>query len=81
MAYDVSNFLTYMQRREGAKRGDRMMRYFAGLTGIVLIGLPLRHLLGNAYFKGMSAYRYEVYAIRDGLYYSHFRTGQKSIKA
>lgn len=58
-----------------------MMRYMAGLTGIVLLGLPLRHLIGNAYFKGMSAYRYEVYAIRDGVYYSHFRTGQKSIKA
>jgi len=29
----------------------------------------------------MSAYRYEVYAVRDGVYYSHFRKGQKSIKA
>lgn len=75
MAYDVSNFISYMQRREGGKKADRMVRYYAAFSAIILLGAPLRHLIGKAYFKGMSSYRYEVYAIRDGVYYSHFRTG------
>lgn len=26
MAYDVANFISYMQRRDGGKRGDRILR-------------------------------------------------------
>lgn len=58
-----------------------MTRMYAIVTGCLILGAPLRHLIGKAYFKGLSSYRYEVYAIRDGVYYSHFRSGQKSIKA
>lgn len=48
---------------------------YAIATAGILLGFPLRHLIGKAYFKGLSSYRYEAYAIRDGVYYSHFRTG------
>lgn len=75
MAYDVSNFISYMQRREGGKRADRMMRLYAIIFGGLIIAIPLKSILGTGYFRALTSYRYELYAIRDGVYYSHFRTG------
>ena len=81
MAYDVANFIQYMQRRSGGKYPDRAMRQMIVTIAIVALALPLKQLLQAGYFKGMLTYRQEVYAVRDGIYYSHFRGGQKSIKA
>jgi len=80
MAYDVTNFISYMQRRVGGKRPDRMFRYYL-ITFAMICLTPLRYVLTNATFRNFLSYRFEAYAVRDGLYYKHFRTGQKSIKA
>lgn len=56
MAYDVTNFIWYMQRRNGGKYPDKAMRQTLVLWSAVLLGLPLRNLIGNAYFRGMASY-------------------------
>ena len=77
MAYDVSVFITYMQRRAGGKSPDRLMRnnsIFLGaalLTPFFLFGL-------RGTFRNYQSYRREFYAVRDGIYYSHFKSGMKS---
>jgi ubiquinol-cytochrome c reductase cytochrome c1 subunit len=80
MAYDVTNFISYMQRRVGGKRPDRMFRYNVILFAMICL-TPLRYILTNGASRNFLSYRFEAYAVRDGLYYKHFRTGQKSIKA
>ena len=80
MSYDVTNFIAYMQRRVGGKRPDRVFRQSVILFGMISLA-PLRYVLTNAVFRNIRSYRFEAYAVRDGLYYKHFRTGQKSIKA
>ena len=80
MSYDVSNYISYMQRRVGAKRPDTSMRY-----GILLVGAlcmyPLFKIINNGLVRNYLSYRFEVYAVRDGVYYKHFRTGGRSVKA
>lgn len=80
MAYDVSNFLTYMQRRTGGKLPDRLFRYY--LIGFALLcTTPLRYVLSNGAMRNVFTYRLEAYAVRDGQYFKHFRTGQRNIRA
>lgn len=80
MAYDVSNFIAYMQRRIGAKAPDRVFRLQV-LTLAMICFTPIRYLATKGMMRNVISYRFEAYAVRDGLYYKHFRTGQKSIKA
>lgn len=80
MAYDVSNFLTYMQRRVGAKHPDRLFRMNLLFFGAICC-LPLWYVTTNGWIRNILTSRFEVYAVRDGLYYKHFRTGQRNIKA
>ena len=80
MAYDVANFVSYMQRRVGGKNPDRLARYYAIALGALVL-TPLRYVVGPGFYRGAMSYRVEAYAVRDGLYYNHFRTGQKSFKA
>jgi hypothetical protein len=42
--------------------------------------LPLWWVVGKGFSKGMMSYRIEAYAVRDGLYYNHFRNGQIALK-
>jgi len=74
MAFDVANFISYMQRRVGDKKPDKMARHYALLLGIACM-LPVTYLVGKHYQRGLMAYRKEIYAVRDGKYYNHFRHG------
>lgn len=76
MAYDVSNFLTYMQIRVGGKMPDRLFRLDLMMFAFVVL-LPIRYLVGRAMQRNFLSFRLEAYAVRDGVYYKHFRTGQR----
>lgn len=80
MAYDVSNYISYMQRRQGGKKPDAAFKY-----GVICLGAaalyPVIKIVTNGLFRNYLSFRFEVYAVRDGVYYNHFRKGQKSIKA
>ena len=80
MAYDVSNYLTYMQRRVGAKMPDKKFKFDLLILGFLLLA-PLRYVAVHGKIRGYLVSRFEAYAVRDGNYYKHFRTGQKSLKA
>lgn len=80
MAYDVSNFLTFMQRRVGFRYPD--FSFFLWTCAIAVTAMiPLRNIVTQGFLRNVFSYRIEQYAVRDGLYYKHFRTGQRSIKA
>lgn len=74
MAYDVTNFITFMQRRWGAKKPDTSFRNFLIFTGMMLF-IPMRYLFSATHFRNALSYRLEAYAVRDGLFYNHFRKG------
>lgn len=76
MAYDVTNFITYMQIRGGGKLPDRLFRLNLMIFASLAL-LPIRYLVGRAMFRNFLSFRYEAYAVRDGVYYKHFRTGQR----
>lgn len=80
MAYDVANYLTFMQRRIGHKYPDFQFKIWCFMIGCVAI-FPLRYVVTTGFARNVLSYRLEQYAVRDGLYYKHFRTGQRSIKA
>lgn len=80
MAYDVSNFISYMQRRSGYKRPDRKVRMTMIFTGILLL-IPFKYLKTRAFYRNLLSTRWEMYAVRDGVYYNHFRTGQRNTRA
>jgi len=79
MAYDVSNFLTFMQRRCGYRKPDMKFNSYM-LCFALLLSMPLRNVVTNGFIRQIFSYRIEQYAVRDGLYYKHFRTGLKSVK-
>ena len=80
MAYDVATYITYMQRRSGGKNPDRQMRQHSVFFSCALmVPLLIFALKGN--FKNYMSYRQEIYAVRDGIYYSHFKSGMKSTVA
>jgi len=80
MAYDVSNFITYMQRRVGSKKPDKQIRNYMLLTGAVLL-LPLKYLKTRGLYRNLLSTRWEMYAVRDGVYYKHFKTGGVNSRA
>ena len=80
MAYDVSNFLNYMHRRAGALGPDRVFRLWVIVFGAMLFW-PLRYVSTMSYFRSLLSLRYEMYAVRDGVYYKHFKHGMKNAKA
>ena len=80
MAYDVSNFITYMQRRVGATGPDKKFRKRVFQLSILLMA-PLCYIAINGFMRNPNAYRIEAYAIRDGVYYNHFRTGMRNVRA
>lgn len=80
MAFDVSNYIFFLQRRAGGKNGDRAWRLFAAMVGVALM-YPLKYLKTKGYYRSLLSLRNEVYAVRDGVYYNHFRYGQRNGKA
>lgn len=50
MAYDVSNFIIYCNRRTGGKFGDRVFRLWAMMAGIMLL-YPLRYVRVKGHFR------------------------------
>jgi ubiquinol-cytochrome c reductase cytochrome c1 subunit len=44
------------------------------ILGVALI-YPFKYLRTRAYFRNLLSVRYEMYAVRDGVYYSHFKSG------
>ena len=74
MAYDVSNFIAYMQRRTGFSRPDKMVRTYMVMTGIMLL-MPFKYFKTKAFYRNLLSTRTEMYSVRDGLYYNHFKTG------
>ena len=49
------------------------------LFGIGLL-FPFKYLKTIAYFRNLLSYRFEMYAVRDSLYYKHFKTGARNSK-
>lgn len=80
MAYDVANFITFMQRRNGGKFPDWHFRLYVLIFGILLL-YPLRYLSIRGYWRSLNSIRYEMYAVRDGVYYKHYRYGMRNAKA
>jgi len=80
MAYDVSNFVSYMQRRSGYKRPDKKVRMTMIFTGIALL-IPFKYIKTRAFYRNLLSTRWEMYAVRDGVYYNHFRTGGRNSRA
>lgn len=80
MAYDVSNFITYMQRRAGGKLPDRLFRLNVIALAFLCIA-PFKYISIHGFIRNVFSSRLEVYAVRDGHYFKHFRTGQRNIKA
>lgn len=74
MAFDVSNFIAYMQRRTGYKRPDKMTRAYMVLFGFAIL-YPFKFFKTKAFYRNLLSVRWEMYAVRDGLYYKHFKTG------
>jgi ubiquinol-cytochrome c reductase cytochrome c1 subunit len=80
MANDVSNFISFMQRRTGHSYPDKQIRKWIFLFGFCLL-FPFRYLRTTAYFRNLMSTRAELYAVRDHLGYKHWKTGLKSCKA
>jgi len=80
LAYDVSNFIGYMQRRIGSKRPDKNVRNYMLLTGIVLL-YPFKYLKTRALYRNLLSTRWEMYAVRDGVYYHHLKKGGRNSRA
>lgn len=80
MAYDVANFIAFMQRRNGAKNPDKRLRNGLIALGVLLM-YPVKHVVVRGALRNMMSYRAEAYAVRDGVYYKHFRSGQVNYKS
>lgn len=76
----MSNFITFMQRRTGSKHPDRVFRLYTIMMSLVLL-YPLRYLNIRAFYRSANSLRYEMYAVRDGVYYKHYRYGMRSVRA
>jgi ubiquinol-cytochrome c reductase cytochrome c1 subunit len=60
--------------------GDRLFRLYV-LVGVGLMLWPLAYIKTTAHYRSLLSVRQEMYAVRDGVYYKHFRYGQSNGKA
>jgi len=74
MANDVANFVMFLQRRIGFRGPDKKVRAYMVFTGFCLI-FPFKYLKTKAFYRNLLSTRSEMYSVRDGLYYNHFKTG------
>jgi len=80
MAFDVTNYINFMQRRIGYRRPDKQVRGYMLFTGFLLIW-PFRYLKTRAYYRNLLSVRWEMYSVRDGVYYNHFKKGGGNSRA
>lgn len=80
LANDVTNFISFMQRRQGWSKPDKDVRKYMWITGILLL-IPMRYLKTYGYYRNLLSTRSEMYAVRDNLGYKHWKSGLKSVKA
>jgi ubiquinol-cytochrome c reductase cytochrome c1 subunit len=80
MAFDVSNFIQYQQRRSGYRKPDKTVRYYMILTALALV-YPFGYFRTRAHYRNFLSTRWEMYAVRDGVYYNHFKKGMKNSRA
>ena len=59
MAYDVTNFISFMQRRTGYRAPDNKLRMYMVLTGVAFF-LPFAYLKTTAYTRNILSVRYEM---------------------
>ena len=50
------------------------------LTGFFML-LPFGYFKTKAWTRNLMCLRWEIYAVRDGVYYNHFKTGFKNMRA
>jgi ubiquinol-cytochrome c reductase cytochrome c1 subunit len=50
------------------------------LTGFALI-FPFSYFKNRAFYRNLLSVRWEMYAVRDGVYYNHFKKGMKNSRA
>lgn len=77
MAFDVSNFIQFVQRRGGYRRPDKTVRYYMFMTGVMLV-MPFGYFKTKAFYRNLVSVRWEMYAVRDGVYYNHFKKGMRN---
>ncbi len=63
-----------MQRRMGYRRPDKQVRYYMILTGFCLL-YPFKYFKTRAHYRNLLSVRWEMYSVRDGAYYNHFKSG------
>lgn len=50
------------------------------VLGAILL-YPFKFIRTKAYYRNLLSVRYEMYAVRDGAYYAHFKSGGKNSRA
>lgn len=50
------------------------------LTGFAIL-YPFKYIKTRAYFRNLLSIRWEMYSIRDGVYYNHFKKGGVNSRA
>lgn len=50
------------------------------LTAFFLL-TPFAYFKCRAFYRNLLSVRWEMYAVRDGVYYNHFKKGMKNTKA
>lgn len=50
MAFDVTNFISFIQRRSGYQRPDKIVRYYMILTGLALV-YPFAYLKTRGFYR------------------------------
>ena len=53
--------------------------YMIFTAGLLLI--PFKYLRTRAYYRNLLSVRWEMYAVRDGAYYNHFKSGGYNSRA
>lgn len=56
MAFDVTNFITYMQRRSGWKQPDKKARNFMVFAAAICL-VPIRYLNTTSYYRNLLSFR------------------------
>lgn len=49
-------------------------------TGFLLVW-PFKYFKTKAFYRNLLCLRYEMYSVRDGLYYKHWKTGGFNTRA
>ena len=78
--FKVSNYIAFIQRRIGYRKPDKNIRAYMVFTGFLMLW-PFRYLKTRAYFRNLLSVRWEMYTVRDGVCYNHFKKGGHNSRA